>query len=77
MEWIDRKNGYPKLKTGIIGNYAMMSISLEISESTSFGFGTGKDMNMTDAIGYILKNFNTLDDKLKNELKECQNKLND
>lgn len=79
MEWIDRKNGYPKLKTEILGNYEMMSISLEISEVRSFGFRarTGKDMNMSDAIGYILNNFNTLDDKLKDELKECKNKLND
>ena len=76
MEWIDRKNGYPKLKTEIIGNYAMISIKLEISEGRSFGFGTGKDMNMTDAINYILLNF-TLDEGLEIELKKCRIKLNE
>lgn len=76
MEWIDRKNGYPKLKTGIIGNYAMMSIKLEISGGRSFGFGTGKDMSMTDAIDYILLNF-TLDEDLEAELKKCRIKLNE
>lgn len=76
MQWIDRKNGYPKLKTEIIGNYAMISIKLEISEERSFGFGIGKDMNITDAINYILLNF-TLDEDLEKELKKCRIKLNE
>ena len=77
MEWIDRKNGYPKLKTKIIGNYAMMSVTLEISENESFGFGTEKDTNMTDAISYILRNVNSINDELRKELEECKTKLND
>lgn len=77
MQWIDRDLGYPKLTTKIIGNFAMMSIKLEISKDRSFSFGSGRDMNMTDAIDYILSNFSTLEKELIDELKECRTKLND
>ena len=75
MEWIDRKNGYPKLITKIIGNFAMFSVHLSISGNRSFGFGTSKDMNMTDAINYVIKNFSTLEECLIKELEECKKKL--
>ena len=75
MQWIDRKNGYPKLKTEIIGNYAKISVTLEISKNHSLGFGATNDMNMKDAILYVLNNFKSLEKELEDELKECRKKL--
>lgn len=77
MQWINRGLGYPKLTTKIVGNFAMMSIKLEISKDRSFSFRNRRDMNMTDAINYILSNFSKLEKELIDELKECRKKLND